>query len=71
MGEERTVKDITLTYDDGTTEVIEKGLVTRFTERDGENVTAEFDMVSIDGKDLYMVVMAMLRLGERMGFFKG
>ncbi len=71
MGEERTVKDITLTYDDGTTEVIEKGLVTRFIEHDDGEVTASFDMVSISGKDLYMVVTAILQLGDRIGYFKG
>jgi len=71
MDKERTAKNITITYDDGTTEVIENGLVARFIERDGGAVTASFDMVSIGGKDLYMVVMAMLQLGDKMGFFKG
>lgn len=71
MSEERSVKNITLTYDDGSTEVIEKGLVARFIEHDRGGATASFDLVSIGGKDLYMVVMAMLQLGDKMGFFNG
>lgn len=69
MSEERTVKNITLTYEDGSTEVVEKGLVLSFTEHEDGNVTAGFNMLSITGKDLYMVVMAMMQLGDKMGFF--
>lgn len=71
MSEEREVKRIVLEYNDGSTEIIEKGLATRFIEHENGEVTASFDMVSIGGQDLYMVVMAMLELGNRMGFFKG
>ncbi len=69
MSEERTVRNITLTYEDGSTEVVEKGLVLSFTEHEGGNVKARFNMLSITGKDLYMVVMAMMQLGDKMGFF--
>ncbi|WMI81929.1 hypothetical protein [Anaerotignum sp. MB30-C6] len=69
MSEESTVKNITLTYDDGTTEIVAKGLVTRFIEHDDGETTASFDMVSIAGKDLYMVVTAMLQLGYKIGYF--
>ena len=71
MDEERSVKNITLTYDDGSTEVVEKGLVARFIEHNDGDSTAQFDLVSIAGKDLYMVIMAMLQLGDKMGFFNG
>lgn len=69
MSEERTVRNITLTYEDGSTEVVEKGLVLSFTEHEDGNVKARFNMLSITGKDLYMVVMAMMQLGDKMGFF--
>ncbi len=69
MDEERSVKNITLTYEDGSTEVIEKGFVARFIEHEDGEATASFDLVSMGGKDLYMIVSAMLQLGDKLGFF--
>lgn len=61
---------ITVTYEDGTTQEVEKGLVwslTEMTESDRVEITA--DMVSISGKDLYTIVQAAVELGMRLGMF--
>ncbi len=69
MSEDREVKNIILSYDDGSTEVIEKGFVARFIEHEDGEATASFDLVSMGCKDLYVIVSAMLQLGDKLGFF--
>lgn len=70
MNEDKTVKRITVEYESGETRTIEKGLLARYKDDDGETATVTFDMVGVAGKDLLMVVMSMVQLGERLGFFK-
>lgn len=69
---EKSAVKITVTYDDGTTKEIEKGLVWCITdkpEKGVEEITAE--MVSMSGKDLFTIVGAAVELGDRLGMFNG
>ena len=69
---EKSAVKITVTYDDGSTKDLEKGLVWSLTDKPGTGqveVTAE--MVAVSGKDLYTVVEAAVELGMRLGMFRG
>lgn len=69
---EKSAVKITVTYDDGTTKEIEKGLVWCIADkpetREAE-ITAE--MVSMSGEDLFTIVGAAIELGDRLGMFNG
>lgn len=69
---EKSAVKITVTYDDGTTKELEKGLVWCITDkpetREGE-ITAE--MVSMSWEDLFIIVGAAIELGDRLGMFNG
>ena len=73
MGErEKSAVKITVTYDDGTTKELERGLVWFITDKPEtgeEEITAE--MVSMSGKDLFTIVGAAIELGDRLGMFNG
>ena len=72
MNNDNSVEKITLTYSDGTTKDIDKGLVFRIKEnpeKDTAEITA--DMVGMSGKDLFTVVQAAVELGIRLGMFNG
>lgn len=67
---EKTAVKITVTYDDGTTKEVEKGVVWQLTdipEEEKIDITAE--MVSMSGKDLFTVVNAAVEIGMRLGMF--
>ena len=61
---EKNVKSIILTYEDGSTEIVYKGLVANYI---GDTVT--FNMVGMGGMDLAMIVESVLELGDRLGLF--
>ena len=69
---EKIAVKITVTYDDGTTKELEKGLVWCIADkpetREAE-ITAE--MVSMSGEDLFTIVRAAIELGDRLGMFNG
>ncbi len=70
--QEKNAVKITVTYDDGTTKDLEKGLVFRLTEKpEAEQVEIMAEMVAMSGKDLYTVVAAAVELGSRPGMFNG
>ncbi len=70
--QEKNAVKITVTYDDGTTKDLEKGLVFCLTEKpEAEQVEIMAEMVAMSGKDLYTVVAAAVELGSRLGMFNG
>ena len=70
--QEKNAVKITVTYDDGTTKDLEKGLVFRLTEKpEAEQVEIMAEMVAMSGKDLYTAVAAAVELGSRLGMFNG
>lgn len=68
--QEKTAKKITVTYDDGTTKEIERGLVFTISEPDeNDNCQIEAEFVNIKGKEIYTVVFAVLEMGVKLGMF--
>ena len=67
--EERTAKRIVIEYEDAPVREISKGFVAQFTENDDDTVTSTFDMVGMSGKDLEMLVLSVIELGAKLGFF--
>lgn len=69
---EKSAIKITVAYDDGSTQDLDKGLVFRLTEKpEAEQVEITAEMVSMSGKDLYTVVGAAVELGVKLGMFNG
>lgn len=69
---EKSAVKITVTYDDGTTKDLEKGLVWCIADKPEtreEVITVE--MVAMSGKDLFTIVGAAIELGDRLGMFNG
>ena len=62
------IKSITLTREDGSTEVIEKGFVATVTEGD-ESATVDFEMLHIGGRELATIIDSVLMLAMRLGYF--
>jgi len=72
MNEEKTVEQITLTYDDGTSRTIDKGFLCEMAPgADGETVTVTFDMVQMSGQDLRLLFSSVFELYVRLGFGRG
>lgn len=68
--QEKSAVKIAITYDDGTTKELEKGLVWCVADIPGEEkaeITVE--MVSMSGKDLFTIVSAAIEMGDRLGMF--
>ena len=69
---EKAVKKITLEYEDGSVEELEKGLVWRFDPLDdGDTVKITAELLNMTGRDLYTVVGAAIEMGQKLGMFKG
>ena len=69
---EKSVKKITLEYEDGSVEELEKGLVWHFEPQDdGDTVRITAEMLNLTGSDLYTVVGAAIEMGQKLGMFKG
>ena len=67
---ENNAVKITVTYDDGTTKDLEKGLVWCLTEKpETETVEITAEMIAMSGKDLYTVVSAAIKMGVKLGMF--
>lgn len=66
-------KRITVEYEDGSVEELDKGLVFRFENEDEDTDTALItaELVNMTGRDLYTVVSASVELGMKLGMFGG
>lgn len=65
---EKNAKRIVIEFDDGTEKVLEKGACINFTEDDGE-ANVSFDFINFSGRDLELLVRAVLELGVKLGMF--
>lgn len=63
------VKNITVNYDNGETETLNKGVVVGFDEIDNEEETIKVRhrMCDIKGEDLYLIVNAVIALAQKLG----
>ena len=67
---EKEINNIIINYNDGTNEVINKGLVAEFDGQDENGYpTMTMHMCNILGKDLHNIVGAFVNLGYEIGMF--
>lgn len=64
--EERTAKRIAIEYEDASTKEISKGFVAQFIEIGEINETI-IDMVGMKGRDLKLLIYAVVGAGARLG----
>lgn len=62
-------KNITVNYDNGEIETLNKGVVVSFDEIDNEEETIKvrYRMCDIKGKDLHLIVTAVVALAQELG----
>lgn len=63
----KDIKNITVNYDNDNTKVVEKGLVIDFGKLDNDKDNVCFSMCNIKGKDLYLIVNAVVALAQKLG----
>lgn len=65
----KDIKNITVNYDNGETETLNKGVVVGFDEIDNEEETIKvgYRMCDIKGEDLYLIVNAVIALAQKLG----
>lgn len=63
----KDIKNITVNYDNDDTKVVEKGLVIDFSELDNDKDNVCFSMCNIKGKDLHLIVTAVVALAQELG----
>lgn len=63
----KDIKNITVNYDNGDTKVVEKGLVIDFGKLDNDEGDVCFNMCNIKGKDLRLIVTAVVALAQELG----
>lgn len=65
----RGIKNITVNYDNGEIETLNKGVVVGFDEIDNEEETIKvrYRMCDIKGKDLRLIVTAVVALAQKLG----
>ena len=61
------IKNITVNYDNDDTKVVEKGLVIDFGKLDNDEGDVCFNMCNIKGKDLRLIVTAVVALAQELG----
>lgn len=63
------IKNITVNYDNGEIETLNKGVVVGFDEIDNEDETIKvsYRMCDIKGNDLYLIVNAVIALAQKLG----
>lgn len=67
---EKNAVKITITYDDGSTKDLEKGLAWSLTDKpETKQVEVTAEMIAMSGKDLYTVIEAAVELGMKLGMF--
>lgn len=70
--EEKNIEKIVIHYDNGEKNTIHKGFMCDIKEdTESGEATLDFAMCHISGRDLEMIVMGCLQLGERLGMFDG
>jgi hypothetical protein len=62
----KDIKNITVNYDNNESKTITKGLVIDFSDSDDEDDVC-FSMCNIKGKDLYLIVTAVVALAQKLG----
>lgn len=67
----RGIKNITVNYDNGEIETLNKGVVVGFDEIDNEEETIKvsYRMCNIKGSDLPLLVDSVMALAEKLGMF--
>ena len=69
---EKNIEKIVIHYDNGEENTIHKGFMCGIKEdTESGEATLDFTMCHISGRDLEMIVMGCLQLGERLGMFDG
>nr|WP_306527768.1 hypothetical protein [Ruminococcus bromii] len=63
----KDIKNITVNYDNDNTKVVEKGLVIDFGKLDNDEGDVCFNMCNIKGKDLRLIVNAVVALAQELG----
>lgn len=65
----KDIKNITVNYDNNESKTITKGLVIVFGKLDNEEETIKvsYRMCDIKGKDLYLIVNAVIALAQELG----
>lgn len=63
----KDIKNITVNYDNDNTKVVEKGLVIDFGKLDNDEGDVCFNMCNIKGKDLRLIVTAVVALAQKLG----
>lgn len=65
----KKIKNITVNYDNGEIETLNKGVIVSFDEIDNEEETIKvrYRMCDIKGEDLHLVVNAVVALAQELG----
>lgn len=63
----KDIKNITVNYDNNESKIITKGLVIDFGKLDNDEGDVCFNMCNIKGKDLHLIVNAVVALAQRLG----
>lgn len=65
----KDIKNITVNYDNGEIETLNRGVVVSFDEIDNEEETIKvsYRMCNIKGKGLYLIVTAVVALAQELG----
>jgi len=63
----KDIKNITVNYDNNESKIIPKGLVIDFGKLDNDEGDVCFNMCNIKGKDLHLIVTAVVALAQELG----
>ena len=63
----KDIKNITVNYDNNESKPITKGLVIDFGKLDNDEGDVCFNMCNIKGKDLHLIVNAVVALAQELG----
>jgi|GEM_PF-4816258 len=68
--EDKAVRRIKLTFNDGTKDTLKKGFVASFQDDEEGYMNCVFSMVGINARELKLIVMSVMTLSERVGLTK-
>ena len=69
---DKTIKKITLHFDDGSERTINKGFICGFVQDEIEGtVQSNMHLVNVNGSELETVVLLVLELASKLGMFNG
>lgn len=69
---DKTIKKITLHFDDGSERTINKGFICGFVQDEIEGtVQSNMHLVNVSGSELETVVLLVLELASKLGMFNG